>query len=382
MNKKIHLLLVSKSTGGVGAYVHTLVKHLNPDKFKITVACLSENGKEFAAELNRQYQVPTFSLAMNRYKINPFTDLIACIQLARAIRKNKYHVIHAHASKPGFLTRLAAIGSGVPVIYSPHNFAFHEGANKIDAFLTALLEKLASFFTTKIIAIAKHEKELALRYGVGTKELYEIISTGINPDPFRTTVDVAKIKSSLGIPIESKIVGAVGRLATPKLPLDFVKVAALLHKEFPTLHFIWVGSGALENEAKKLTKELKLDEVIHWLGHRDDVHNLYRIFNIFVLLSRWEANPLVVLESFAAGIPVVATSNLGTTELISSGYNGILVPIGDIEKITSNIKELLQNPQQINLLCTSATTQINTQYTIDGMIKKIENVYMQSVNAH
>jgi glycosyltransferase involved in cell wall biosynthesis len=378
MNKKIHLLLVSKSTAGVGAYVHTLVKHLDHQKFDITVACLSENGKEFAAELKRQYGIQAFSLAMNRYKINPLTDLIACIQLAKTIRKEKYDVIHAHASKPGFLTRIAAIGSGVPVIYSPHSFAFHEGTNKIIAFLTALLEKIASFFTTKIIAVAKHEKELALSYGVGEKKLYEVVPTGIDATAFRLDVNVAKIKTELNIPIESNIVGAVGRLAVQKQPLDFVKVAQILHKEFPTLHFVWVGSGPLENEAKKLTQELKLDAVVHWLGHRDDVYALYRIFNIFILLSRWEANPLVILEAFASGVPVVATANLGTNELITSGYNGIIVPVGDMETTANVIKELLQNPEKVNLLRTSATAQINADYTLALMIKKIEKIYIES----
>lgn len=378
MKKKIHLLLVSKSTGGVGAYVHTLVKHLDRQKFDITVACLSENGKEFAAELKRQYGIQAFSLTMNRYKINPLTDLIACIQLAKAIRKEKYDVIHAHASKPGFLTRIAAIGSGIPVIYSPHNFAFHEGTNKIVAFLTALLEKIASIFTTKIIAVAKHEKELALRYGVGTKKLYEIVPTGIDAIAFRLDVNVEKIKTSLNIPADANVVGAIGRLAIPKQPLDFVKVAQVLHKEFPTLHFVWVGSGPLENEAKKLTKELKLDSVIHWLGHRDDVHNLYRIFNVFVLLSRWEANPLVILEAFASGVPVIATANLGTNELITSGYNGIIVPVGDVETTANAIKEILQNTEKINLLRTSATAQINDTYTVEVMIKKIEEIYIES----
>lgn len=380
MLRPIRLLLVSKSTGGVATYIRALAGGLDKSKFSITVACLSENGREFAAELIQNYGVQAFHLAMNRYKVNPFTDARVFLQLASHIRSEKYDLIHAHASKPGFLMRMAAIGTGIPVLYSPHNFAFHEGSNKIAALAAAFLERLAAHFTSKIVAVAGHERDLALQYRVGRPETYAVIHTGIDPAPFRADVDTAALKSSLGIPADSPVVGAVGRLAVPKLPLDFVRAAAVIHQTHPQVHYVWVGGGPLEEEARALTSQLEMEGVVHWLGQRSDAPALYRIFDYFLLLSQWEAYPYVILEAFAAGVPVIATNNLGAREIIEPEINGRLVPLGDIRALAGSIQDLLQNFTRADALRQSATEQINEVYTMQNMLTALEDVYMQQLS--
>jgi glycosyltransferase involved in cell wall biosynthesis len=377
MNRRLKLLLVSKSTGGVASYIRMLVKGLDREKFDITVACLSENGQEFAEELRQNYKVDAFSLAMNRYKINPLTDARVLIQLSARIRRERYDLIHAHASKPGFLMRIAAIGTGIPVIYSPHNFAFHEGSKPLMARVVALFEKFAALFTTQIIAVAKHERDLALKYGVGKPELYSVIPTGIDPVLYRQPADVLEIKRSLGIPDTAQVIGTVGRLAVPKLPIDFVRVAAELKKDFSDLHFVWVGSGPLQEEAQALTNELGLKDSIHWLGHRDDAYRLYNIFNCFLLLSRWEANPLVLLEAFSAGVPVIASDNLGARELIGDGGHGILVPVADVSAVSNAIRSVLQNPDRASAMKRLALEEVSRVFSLERMINKIEEVYLE-----
>jgi polysaccharide biosynthesis protein PelF len=166
-------------------------------------------------------------------------------------------------------------------------------------------------------------------------------------------------------------------LAVPKLPFDFVRAAAQIHKTKPQVHFIWVGAGLLEEEAKKLTSSLGLNDVIHWLGQRSDVPALYRIFDCFVLPSQWEAYPYVVLEAFAAGVPVVATRNLGACEILEDGVNGILVPLGNIPALTSAIKNVLEDPVRTAALQTAAQKQVDEIYTMKNMLLALEEVYLQ-----
>ena len=379
MSRPIRLLLVTKSTGGVESYVRTLVRGLDRQRYDITVACLSENGQAFAAELRQIDGVQAFSLAMNRYKVNPLTDARVGYELFRHIRKNQYDIIHAHASKPGFLTRLAALGASIPVLYSPHNFAFHEGSNPSAAFIVAQLERLAALFTTRIIAVAHHERELALKYRVGSSSLYQVVHTGINPSPFRMDVDVSALKGPLGIPLDAPIVGSVGRLAAPKLPLDFLYAAARIHKEMPGVHFVWAGSGPLEVQAKTMTSSLGLDDVIHWLGERSDVPALLHTFNCLVLPSKWEGFPLVILEAFASGVPVVATNNLGARELIETGRNGWLVPTGDIESLAQCILNVFATPSLAADVSNAAQKLIDNEYTLEKMISALEHIYETEV---
>jgi hypothetical protein len=125
MNRSVRVLMVTKSTGGVAEYVRWLVHGIDKEKFALLVVCLSENGPEFAEELRQAYGVQSISYAMNRYKVDVISDARVGFQLARLIRGHQFDLIHAHASKPGFLARMAALGTGIPVLYSPHCFAFH-----------------------------------------------------------------------------------------------------------------------------------------------------------------------------------------------------------------------------------------------------------------
>lgn len=381
MSEPIRLLFVTKSTGGVGSYVRSLVGGLDRNKFSITVACLSENGPEFAAELSEKYGVKSFSLAMNRYMVNPVTDAWVWLRLALHIRKEKYDLIHAHASKPGYLARFAAIGTGIPVIYSPHNFAFHEGSKKITATVVALLEKIAALFTAKIVAVAGHERDLALQYGVGSKDLYSVVHTGIDPNPFRSgKFNAASLKESIGVPQGAKVVGMVGRMAMPKLPMEFVSMAAKLHAILPDVHFVWAGSGPLEVEAKAFASGQELDQILHWLGHRSDVPALFSIFDCFVLQSKWEAYPLVVLEAFASGVPVVASENLGTLELIESGKNGWITPQGDVDAIADRVLNILENETLADSFRIEAGRQIDNEYTMKKMLSTLEQIYLNAIS--
>lgn len=375
MNRRIRLLYVTKSTGGVASYVRSLVKGLDRDKFSITVACLSENGKEFSAELRQNFGVQAFSLAMNRYRVNPFTDFRVLLELFFHLRKNRYDVIHAHASKPGFLARMAAIGTSTPVIYSPHNFAFHEGSRSYVAFVVAQLERFAALFTARIIAVANHERDLALRYRVGNPSLYSVVYTGMDTAPFTREIDRNAIKRDLGIESDARVVGVVGRLASPKLPLEFVRAAEIVHRRLPDVHFIWAGSGHLRVNAEKLSVALGLKDVMHWLGDRSDVPVLLQSLDCLVLPSRWEGFPLAVLEAFAAGVPVVAMKNLGTSEIIESGRTGWLVPVGDVDALSERILAVLTDPNKARQIRDEARKQVDDVFTFERMISNLEKIY-------
>lgn len=378
MTEKIRLLLATKSTGGVASYIRTLVKGLDKKTFAITVVCLSENGTEFARELVDEYGVQAFSLAMNRYKINPLTDLKVFFRLARHIRLHQYDLIHAHVSKPGFLMRLAAAATPIPVLYSPHNFAFHEGASPIFARFVAALERFAARFTTKIITVSSHERDLALHYGVGSPDLYVVVPSGIDAELFRVAHPLSEQKKTLNVPEDAPIVGVVGRLAEPKSPQDFVRMAALVHEKYPSVHFVWIGDGPLQNPAMELTSSLGLDDVVHWAGFRKDVPDLLSSFSCFVLPTGWEAFPLVVLEAFAADVPVVATDVMGTREFITHQKNGFLVPVGDVQGMAGYVIEILSNAELAERVRKQGRLQVDELYTLERMISSLTSIYKRT----
>ncbi len=380
MDRPIRLLLVTKSTGGVAEYIRWLVNGLHRERFCPTVVCLSENGPEFAEELKQAYGIKTVSYAMNRYKVDVVSDTRVGFQLAKLMRSHDFDLVHAHASKPGFLVRIAALGTGLPVLYSPHCFAFHAGAGRTTIWITSLLERLAAFFTTGFMTVSEGERELARDYHVGRHEQFTVIHTGIDPLPYRQPVDTAQLKISLGIPVSAPVIGSVGRLSEQKSPQDFVRVAEAVHRSRPDAHFVWVGNGPLEPEVRTLSTSLQLDSVIHWLGQRSDVSQLLHIFDCFVLMSRWEGFPLVVLEAMAANVPVVATDIPGTRDAIQHGVNGWLAAPGDTDSFTRFLLDLLTDPAKADSFRSVSRARIDNEFTREHMIVSIEKLYERVVS--
>jgi glycosyltransferase involved in cell wall biosynthesis len=382
VEKRLHIFQTAKSIGGVGIYTRRLVKALNKEKFRITVACLAEGSDQMAAELSRLEGVQAVSIPM-KDSIEPFSDLKVCAKLYSLIRSDHFDLIHAHTSKPGFFARLAAIGTGIPVIYQPANFAFHDGAPKWEAKFYAVLERMAArYMTEKIIAICDGERELARRYSVGSDDQFVTIHTGIDLEPFNQPVNRADVRRALEIPPEVPLVGTVARLTEAKAPQDFIRAAERVHLRYRDVHFVWVGDGALESEARRLVESLKLGEVFHFAGYRENIPAIMKSFDCFVLSSHWEGFPLVVLEAMAASLPVVATRVMGTPEAVCDGETGILVPIGDINAMAEAVERIISDSSLARAFGRAARLRAENMFPYSKMISRIETLYEDVYRSH
>lgn len=376
MKKPVHILQVSKSTGGVGQYLRTLVTHLDKDRFRVTAFCLSDGGEELAAELSAIKGVQAYSLQMNRYKINPFSDAQVFFKLAGLIRKEKFDLIHAHTSKPGFLARMASVGSGIPTIYRPACFSFHDGLPKWKANFYAALERFAArWFTTRIHAICEDERILARRYMVGTDAQFVTIHTGIDSARFEEQADRSLIRASLGIPSSAFLIGTVGRLSKQKAPSDFVNAAAQVHRLCPDVHFVWVGDGELMAETQALAHSLQLDEVFHFAGHRKDVSGVLKAMDCFVLASHWEGFSLSMLEAMSVGLPVIASRVSGAAEAVQDGVNGYVVSIGDTQALAAAMEKMAVDPRGAAAFGENGRRLFQQKFTVDRMVNEIESLY-------
>lgn len=372
---KIHVFQVAKSIGGVGSYVRRLVRHLNKDRFQITVACLGEGAEELEAELSQIPGVNAFSISMAHH-ISAFSDLYVIYRLYQIIRKEKFDLIHAHTSKPGFFVRLAAIGTGIPVIYRPANFSFYDGISKWKIVLYVLLERFAArFLTERLMFVSSGERQMARDYKVGVESQFALIRTGIDVNEFEPNADVNHIFDTYKIPADAKVVGTVARLVEDKDPYNFLQAAKLVHEQHPNAHFLWVGDGPLTDDLHKKIKEFGLQEVFHLTGYQSNVRDFLQAMDIFVLSSISEGLSISMLEAMASGLPVVSTLVNGADETIRDGETGLLVPVGDSEKLAGAIRKLLSEPSLMQEMGRRAREHIRSHFSFDEMIHKIESLY-------
>ncbi len=372
----LRVLEVSKSTGGLGTYMRWLAHGLDRSRFDLTFACLSSGATELAAELARLPGTQTLAWPMDRYKIDPFGDAKVIVRLWRLIRTEKFDLVHAHGSKAGFIARVAAIGSGVPVVYSPHNFAFHEGAPRWQRTLYAFVERLAArFLTARIMTVSDAEQALAAQFHVGRPGLFSTVHSGVELDPFRPVADKREGRARLGVPRDAFLVGTVGRLIEQKSPQDFVRVAAKVQQTHPQAHFVWVGDGHLMPIVRDLCNELGLQNMLHFAGHREDVPELLGTLDCFLMTSRWEGFSLALLEAMASRLPVVVTNLPGNAEAVEDGVQGYLLPVGDADGMAAAIGKLIDDPQSAAAMGARGRQRVEAEFTRQHMIDRLMNVY-------
>lgn len=167
----------------------------------------------------------------------------------------------------------------------------------------------------------------------------------------------------------------VGRLAAEKgLPILLKGLPQLL-QQCPDLVLTVVGDGADRGFLENLTAELGLANHVNFVGYQSQakVREHLSQTDIFVLPSFAEGIPVVLMEAMATGLPVVATSIAGISELVESGHNGYLVPAGDSDALTQAIATLIPDAAHRNQLGTAGRQKIEKDFNIIDTLNELQS---------
>ena len=329
-----------------GAQQNTLftVAHLNRPRFKpILIAgepgLLDQDARSLAGV--EFYQVPSL-----RRPIRPITDLRAFIALTGLLKRLNPTIVHTHSSKAGILGRWAARWAGVPIIiHSIHGFGFTRYQHPVVRRTLIALERATARFTTRVFAVSKANRRLGIELGLFSEEQCTVIRSGVDLAALRRTrVDRATKRWALGLHQERPVIGMIAPLKPQKAPLDFVRVAALVHRAKPNTQFLLVGDGELREAIAAEVRRLGLSDTFVLTGWRRDIAEVLRCLDVFVLTSLWEGLPRVYLEALASGVPVVGTRVDGAAEVVQEGVNGYLIEPGDVHGLANRVLSLLADP--------------------------------------
>lgn len=187
-------------------------------------------------------------------------------------------------------------------------------------------------------------------------------------------VDDTFYYSGLRLPREKPRLLFVGRLAGQKnLPLLFGALAGVSEHFETTI----VGDGELEGKLRELADNLVLKNLrFHGRADGDELRDLYRNADIFVLPSEREGMPLVLLEALAMGLPVVATNIPGSRDVIKDGINGVLVPPDDttaLRKALVNVASDLNNYRRMS----NEARRLADEYSWTAIGATFESLYAE-----
>jgi len=309
--------------------------------------------------------------------VDPLKDFQTLISLCKLMRQEKPAIVHTHTSKAGILGRLAAKISAVAVIiHTPHGHVFYGHFNRLMSRLFLLVERLFDRITDGVVALTDGEKNDYVQLRVYQAGKMVSIHSGVDLQRFSDVrTNATEIKKNLGLKPNTVVVGAVGWLLPIKGPLYLLRAMENLWREFSETHLVYVGKGELERQLKSEAFRMGVTNKVHFLGWRDDVHEIMRTFDIFVLPSLNEGMGRVLVEAMAAGKAVVASNVGGVPDLVKHGQNGFLVKPGNITDLSYYIKCLLKD-QKLRLKMGLSGQRLSQNFSVKKMVEKIDALYL------
>jgi glycosyltransferase involved in cell wall biosynthesis len=152
--------------------------------------------------------------------------------------------------------------------------------------------------------------------------------------------------SLLGLPPHFRYVGNAGWLIPRKRWDIFLSIAEQVVREIPDVRFLIAGDGPEREKLELLSRELGIEDHVIWLGWQSGLETFYRVIDVMVFNSDWDAMGRTPLEAMSYGIPVVASMlHGGLSEMLSSRDHGFLIDIHDVSQLSAQVIRLLQDPR-------------------------------------
>lgn len=381
--RPVKVLHIAQATGGVQRYVISLASRLDRNLFEEVGCCPQvdripgvSREKESFVDSFRRIGVRVIPIEMWR-ELRFFADLKGFFQIYRMIRRERFDIVHTHSSKAGFLGRVAARLAGVPVIvHTPNNFAFDRPRQTPSRIFYRYLERFASLFCDRIIAVSRSEERLALR--VAPRHKVVQIDNAIDVNEVVSRKDPLETRRGLGLDPQQPVVSTVGRLAVQKSPRDFVLAAREVLAKKGDVAFLMIGDGPLWEETRALVGSLGLEKKILLLGWREDAFDLMALSDIIVLTSLWEGLPYTVLEAMALGKPVVVTDATGSVDIVRGDEHGYIVPRGNPPEIARAVLRLLDHPDQAKAFGRAGRHFVERGHlTLQQQAERVQALYLE-----
>ncbi|MGB0628906.1 MAG: glycosyltransferase [Candidatus Thalassarchaeaceae archaeon] len=177
------------------------------------------------------------------------------------------------------------------------------------------------------------------------------------------------------VPDDALIVGSVFRFVPEKRVGLWIKVAREVISESEDTYFIAVGHGSGLEEAKSLVKEYGLEHRILFPGRTKDVPSWLGVFDVFLLTSRIEGLPNVLIEAQSAGVPVVSTVAGGSPETFIDGITGYLSASDDPDDLAKAVSLILQDSKWRHYAASESSDFVRENFDVDTMADNYAKAY-------
>lgn len=321
------------ATGGLENGLVNLINRTPPERYRHAVVCLTDAGP-FADRITRE------GVTIVSLERQPGHSFKLYWRLWSVLRKLRPSVVHTR--------NLAALEAQVPAVFVAGTRRVHgeHGRDVFDLHGTNrkynLLRRAIRPLVQQYIAVSRDLASwLETTVGASPDRVRQIYN-GVARDVFHPRRGERMDLAPAGfMPPDARVIGTVGRLAEVKDQATLIRGFASAVRGKPEwrqrLRLVVVGDGPLRPKLESCIREQGVEGMVWIAGDRDDVPDLLRMMDIFVLPSLGEGISNTILEAMASGLPLIATRVGGNPELVDEGINGQLVPPADADALTRAI---------------------------------------------
>jgi glycosyltransferase involved in cell wall biosynthesis len=303
-------------------------------------------------------------------------DILGAVKLHRLLSGHHPDVIHVHAFTIGFLVGLLKRKQAVVLLHE-HGDIFSN--NNLRRHLYNMILRRVVHLADAYIAVSEATRRILVKTLLIENKAIRTIPNGVDVSLFACEKKVTRIKSEMGIPESSLIIGTVGRLVKEKGIDNYLRAAALIRKKLPDVRFVVVGDGPCRHELSAMVADLGLGDSVSLLGMRDDVPELLTTFDLFLLTSNRESFGISLVEAMASGVPVLAFSVDGVPEIVDERC-GVLLSPGDVEGLAEQAIALLLNEDRRHILAAACRVQAE-KFSIQTASRQVYQLYTELMAA-
>ncbi len=310
--------------------------------------------------------------------IHPAVDSRAYRLLRKSIRRLRPDVVHTHSSKAGILGRAAAWSERVPaIVHTIHGLPFGPSESAWRNRLYVAMERWAAHRCHAIVSVCDAMTTQALEAGVGRREQYQTVYSGMDVDAFLNPGrDRDEVRRELGLTDRDVAFGTVARLFERKGHEDILAAAPAVLAENPNVRFVFIGDGILRERLKTDAERLGVRHAIHFVGlvPPDRIPELLGAMDAVVHPSLREGLARVLPQSLLVGRPVISYDIDGAREVVLP-ETGILLAPRDIPALTEAILRLAADPALRQRLGQEGRRRFADQFRHETMTDQLRLLY-------
>jgi glycosyltransferase involved in cell wall biosynthesis len=323
-----------------------------------------------------------YDIQWSRNVFDPRNLLAGVSRVKEVVAKENYDLVHVHTPIAAFVTRYALKDfKKTKVIYTAHGFHFYHGGSAVKNAIFLGLEKLAGQWTDYLVTINQEDEAAAKKYNfLPAERIYYTRGIGVDTEYYASgkvnPADMTQVRQELALSDDDTLLLAIAEFTPRKRHRDLLN--ALVKVANPQVHLALAGEGPIKLELEALTRELGIEQQVHFLGYRNDIPTLIQAADAVLLVSQQEGLPRSIMEAMCLNTPAIGSNIRGTQDLLENGC-GLLVELGNTDALAQAMIQVVKDPDSLAAMAAKAQVKM-VSYDLKKIIQQYSDIYQLALN--